>query len=197
MLNTATGQSARDRLLAVAERLFLESGYDKVSVRAINTAAGMNPAAVHYHFGSKDAMVAALLERRMAPVWQDRLTELVEREQQGWTPTVGELVDVVLTPLAELTADPIGKLHVQLLARFVLGRSELEWTSRWFSLEPWVGLLRAVRPELSAREAARRWILAFDLILQSFGAPLTDAGSSGTAHVDTVRAFVTAGLDAP
>lgn len=197
MLNTATGQSARDRLLAVAERLFLESGYDKVSVRAINTAAGMNPAAVHYHFGSKDALVAALLERRMAPVWQDRLTELVEREQQGWTPTVDELVDVVLTPLAELTADPIGKLHVQLLARFVLGRSELEWTSRWFSLEPWVGLLRAVRPELSAREAARRWILAFDLILQSFGAPLTDAGSSGTAHVDTVRAFVTAGLDAP
>ncbi|EHR50843.1 transcriptional regulator [Saccharomonospora marina XMU15] len=200
MLNTSTGQSARDRLLTVAERLFLESGYDKVSVRAINTAAGMNPAAVHYHFGSKDALVAALLESRMAPVWQDRLSDLLERRDQGWTPAVAELVDVVLTPLADLTADPIGRLHVQLLARFVLGRSELEWTSRWFSLQPWVALLRAARPDLSGKEAARRWILAFDLILQSFGAPLTTfgaVGSSGTAHVDTVRAFVTAGLDAP
>ncbi len=53
MTGSTTIGPTRERLLTVAERLLLESGYDSVSVRAINAAAGANPAAVHYHFGSK------------------------------------------------------------------------------------------------------------------------------------------------
>ena len=43
----STSLPTRDALLAVAERLFLADGYDKVSVRAICAAAEANPAAVH------------------------------------------------------------------------------------------------------------------------------------------------------
>lgn len=82
----STDATTRERLLTVAERLLLESGHDAVSVRAINSAAGMNPAAVHYHFGSKDALIAALLEARLAPVWQRRLDEITERRRGGWVP---------------------------------------------------------------------------------------------------------------
>ncbi len=188
---------ARRRLLAVAEDLFLESGYDRVSVRAINTAAGMNPAAVHYHFGSKDDLVAALLEDRLAPLWADRLTELAARWEQGRAPSVDELVDVVLTPLTTLSTEAAGRLHLHLLARFVLGRARVGWTSRWHDLGPWARLLCAARPELSEREAARRWLLAFDLVLQTFGTPLTDAPSTERVPIDTLRAFVTAGLATP
>ncbi len=180
---------ARERLLTVAERLLLESGYDAVSVRAINSAAGMNPAAVHYHFGSKDALIAALLEARLAPVWQQRLDEVTERRRDGWAPTVPELVDLVVTPLAGLAADPVGQLRLRLLARFVLGRREPAWTSRWFGLGPWIELLRDARPELSKAGAAQRWLLAFGLVLQFFA-----DGMPGEVPVETLRAFVAAGL---
>jgi len=187
----------RERLLTVAERLLLEAGYDDVSVRSVNTAAGMNPAAVHYHFGSKDGLVGALLEWRLAPHWAERLASVSARRAEGWTPTVAELVDVVLTPLVELSAEPRGRLHLHLLARLFLGRKQVDWSSRWFSLEPWVELLRAARPDLSPREAARRWMLAFDLVLQTVGAPLAPAPPKEKAPAEPLRAFVVAGLDAP
>ncbi|WP_026454725.1 TetR/AcrR family transcriptional regulator [Saccharomonospora iraqiensis] len=197
-MTVASGEpSARRRLLAVAEDLFLESGYDRVSVRAINSAAGMNPAAVHYHFGSKDDLVVALLEDRLAPLWADRLADLAARWEQGRAPSVDELVDVVLAPLTTLATGAAGRLHLQLLARFVLGRTRVGWTSRWHDPAAWARLLCAARPDLSEREAARRWVLAFDLILQTFGTPLTDVPSTGTVPVGTLRAFVTAGLAAP
>ena len=191
--------TARERLLAAAERALLESGYERLSLRAVNAAAGMNPAAVHYHFGSKDALVAALLEDRLGPLWQDALTDLAARAEGGMPPSVTELVDVVLTPLADLAADPLGRLRLHLLARFVLGRRRdlpPAFTARWFGLEPWVRLLRAVRPDLTEREAARRWTLAFALVLQHFGDPLADAPGREPSPSATLRTFVTAGLDA-
>lgn len=184
------GEPTRDRLLTAAEALLLGADYDEVSVRAINAAAGLNPAAVHYHFGSKEALVSALLERRLAPRWRAELDRVAERRQRGWRPEVAELVDVVVRPFAELVTHPRGRLHVRLLAKLVLGRRAISWTSAWFRLDPWAELLRAARPELPMAEARRRWVLAFDLVLHEFAAP-------GGVPADTLRAFVTAGLGAP
>ncbi|MCZ0975134.1 helix-turn-helix domain containing protein [Streptomyces albulus] len=55
------GDATRQRLIKAAERLFAAHGVDAVSVRAINAAAGQGPASVHYHFGSKENLVAAVL----------------------------------------------------------------------------------------------------------------------------------------
>ena len=174
----------------------MESGYERLSLRSVNVAAGMNPAAVHYHFGAKDALVAALLEDRLGPLWQERLAELSARLDAGAPPPVAELVDVVIAPLSDLSADPLGRLRLHLLARFVLGRRASAFTARWFGLAPWVRLLRAARPDLGEHEAARRWVMAFSLILQHFGDPLADAPAPESTSPDTLRAFVTAGLDA-
>lgn len=195
-MRTETFPGTREQLLAAAERLLGESPYDAVSVRAINTAAGMNPAAVHYHFGSKDNLVTALLEDRLAPRWRAQLEDLSARRNAGWTPAVAELVDLVLAPFTELAADPLGRLHLRLLARFVLGRRQVRWTAHWFRLRPWTELLRAARPGLSVPEARRRWMLAFELILQTVGAPLAEDAGAGPATVASLRTFVTAGLEA-
>ena len=56
-VSTATS-STKTRLLDVAEQLFLTHGLG-VSVRDITDAAGQNGAAIHYHFGSRDALVGA------------------------------------------------------------------------------------------------------------------------------------------
>lgn len=192
-----TIDSTRDRLLATAERLLLDTGYDSVSVRAICTAAGLNPAAVHYHFGSKDALVAAMLEDRLAPVWRDVLDDVERRRQQGWVPAAADLADAVLDPLAGLAADPVGHLRLHLLGRVLLSGQRMHWRSPWFSLDPWVGLLRAARPDLTAEQASARWTLTFQLLLQVFGTPTAPAPRPPGLPLAAVRSFVVAGLDAP
>ena len=55
------GERARTRLLLEASRIFSEKGYAKASTREICEAAGLNPAAIHYHFGDKDGLYRAVL----------------------------------------------------------------------------------------------------------------------------------------
>jgi TetR/AcrR family transcriptional regulator, regulator of cefoperazone and chloramphenicol sensitivity len=54
-------ERARTRLLGEASRIFSEKGYAKASTREICEAAGLNPAAIHYHFGDKDGLYRAVL----------------------------------------------------------------------------------------------------------------------------------------
>ncbi|WIX98834.1 helix-turn-helix domain-containing protein [Amycolatopsis mongoliensis] len=197
MAAKATTDSTRDRLLAAAEQLLLVTGYDSVSVRAICSAAGLNPAAVHYHFGSKEALVSAMLEDRLAPVWGDVLADVERRRREGWVPTAADLVDAVLEPLAGLAADPVGRLRLHLLARVLLSGRRMHWRSPWFGLDPWVELLRAARPDLTGEQASARWVLAFQLLLQVFGNPAAPAPPPPRIPLAAVRSFVTAGLDAP
>ena len=52
----------RDGVLDVAARLFREQGYGSVSLRKIAEAAGIKAGSIYYHFGSKDEIVAAVLD---------------------------------------------------------------------------------------------------------------------------------------
>ncbi len=178
--------------MTAAESLLLESGYERVSIRAVCAAAEANPAAVHYHFGSKEALVAALIQSRLGPLWESSMDGL-----EGRGASVAECVSAVIDPLVTLAEDPIGRLHLRLLSRLVLGRHDIGWTARWFTVDPFVALLRRRHPDLAGPEARTRWMLAFDLILGQFGAPLADDRVLSPHAVTTLHAFVTAGLSAP
>ncbi|MFJ9174798.1 TetR/AcrR family transcriptional regulator [Streptomyces sp. NPDC102360] len=192
--------TTRAALLDAAERLFLAKGYEQVSVRAVNAAAGMNPAAVHYHFGTKEDLVAALLQSRLGPLWAQPLADVERRTAGGKAPRVEEFVDVLVRPLDELTCTPHGRMLLHLLARVVLSRRQLPFDERWFGYRSWRTLLCAARPELSRAEAGHRLRMTFDLLLQLYGEPqLATAELGGTPRppADTVIAFVAAGLNAP
>lgn len=178
----------REQLLRTAERLFLTDGYDAVSVRAICAGAGANPAAVHYHFGSKDQLATALLEARLTPLWADQLMSIDTSRA-----SVAALVDVVISPFVEIQHDPAGHLHLQLLARFVHANPEAPWHGAWFDLDRWADMLVAMVGALGHNQARRRWALAFELILSSFSAerPLSDDA------VTSLTEFVVAGLGQP
>ncbi|SEK48599.1 DNA-binding transcriptional regulator, AcrR family [Blastococcus sp. DSM 46786] len=54
-------------MLAAARAAFAERGFDGASIRAIATAAGVDPALVHHYFGSKDQLFLAAIEAPANP----------------------------------------------------------------------------------------------------------------------------------
>ncbi len=59
--------STKERLLAMAEKLFAEKGYDGVSVREITQAAECNLAAINYYFGNKKNLYLDVFRQRLVP----------------------------------------------------------------------------------------------------------------------------------
>ena len=62
--------STKTRLLEATEVLFVEHGYEAMSLRQITLLAGTNLAAVNYHFGSKENLVNEVFRRRMDEMTQ-------------------------------------------------------------------------------------------------------------------------------
>ncbi len=56
------GRETRDKIIACAGKLFARNGYYKTTGKSICEAAGVNLAAINYHFGSFDALYIAVLE---------------------------------------------------------------------------------------------------------------------------------------
>lgn len=66
--NDHDAQSSRVRLLDTAERLFARQGYAATSIRQVAERANVNPAMIHYHFGSKLELMEAVLDRALQPL---------------------------------------------------------------------------------------------------------------------------------
>ena len=73
----------RALILDAAERLYAERGFGDVTLRDIVAAAGVNLAAVNYHFGSKDELIAELFVTRGVATNRARLAELKAVEEAG------------------------------------------------------------------------------------------------------------------
>jgi len=73
----------RTAILNAAERLYADRGFGDVTLRDIVAAADVNLAAVNYHFGSKDELIAELFVTRSIATNRERLNELKQAEQQG------------------------------------------------------------------------------------------------------------------
>ncbi|MDA1315783.1 MAG: TetR/AcrR family transcriptional regulator [Acidobacteria bacterium] len=110
----------KEQILDVAERLFAEDGVHGVSLRTIIAEAEVNLAAVHYHFGSKDALVEAVFERRVGPINEARLQWLdrIEAASDG-PPPVDEVLRALVTPAIQLALDPKrGHTFMKICGRF-------------------------------------------------------------------------------
>ena len=73
----------RTSILAAAERLYADRGFGDVTLRDIVAEANVNLAAVNYHFGSKDELIAELFVTRSIATNRERLHELKTAEEQG------------------------------------------------------------------------------------------------------------------
>jgi AcrR family transcriptional regulator len=73
----------RTAILNAAERLYADRGFGDVTLRDIVAAADVNLAAVNYHFGSKDELIAELFVTRSIATNRERLNELKAAEAAG------------------------------------------------------------------------------------------------------------------
>lgn len=89
----------RERILSAAARLFAERGMEGVGLREITAEAGVNLAAVNYHFGTKIGLLEELFETRARPLTQERARLLdLCRPGPRRPPLLEQLLDAFLRP---------------------------------------------------------------------------------------------------
>jgi len=108
------------RILDAAEDIFIECGYEAMSLRQITSRADVNLAAVNYHFGSKEALIHAMLSRRLDKLNVERL-KLLERfdAQLGDRLTCEHVLGAMFIPALRLSRDTRagGPAFLRLLGR--------------------------------------------------------------------------------
>lgn len=91
-------------MIDAAERLAVERGIGAMSLREVQTASGQrNKSAAQYHFGSREGLIDALVAARMGPINEHRRALLDELDEHASAPTVRDLVEILVEPLAEVT----------------------------------------------------------------------------------------------
>src|SRR5579872_608901 len=140
----------KQRILDTAERLFGEQGFGATSLRNVIADAGVNVAAIHYHFGSKDDLLNEVVARKVEPINEERLALLAQA--QG----IEGILDAFLRPaLMRAAADPafcklMGRLHAEGLIPMI-GRVHFQETAGRF-----VAALRIALPDLPDEELVWR-----------------------------------------
>lgn len=143
-------RSRRDEILQIAVGLFATRGYHGVSMDDIGAAAGVTGPALYHHFAGKEAMLAAALipvSESLLAGGRARVGEHQGRPREALAALIDFHVEFALTNPAVIA------LHLHELDRLPEEpRREIRRLQRQY-VEEWVGVLSAVRPELSPGEA--------------------------------------------
>ncbi|MBL7050268.1 MAG: TetR family transcriptional regulator [Nitrospira sp.] len=92
-------------ILDASEYLFANEGYRGTTLRAITKRAGVNLAAVNYHFGSKETLLEEVIKRRIEPLNMERRRRIQEVQdlasKKGKKPVVKSVLQAFITPTLE------------------------------------------------------------------------------------------------
>jgi AcrR family transcriptional regulator len=105
---TTARPDTREQIIRSAEVLFASRGIDGVSLREINRAAGQrNASALQYHFGDRNGLVRAVIERHRADT-EPRRHALLDQYEAGGIVDLRALAAALVLPLASKLADQDG-----------------------------------------------------------------------------------------
>jgi len=201
----------RDRILDVAERMFGDRGFAATSLRDITTEAGANVASVNYHFGSKEALLAEVLDRRLKPINERRLRLLdeVEAEAGDEPPPLEAVIRAFLAPPFHMQRvwGEQGRGFLRLVGRIHAETNEAFRATfvKQFDvvLQRFTTALRRALPQLEAADLSWRMLfmvgsMAFTM---SWG-PTLVARESGAARdpedvLESLVLYAAAGMAAP
>lgn len=200
---TTPGET-RTRLIEVAARHFAEHGYRGASQREIQRELGMNPATVHYYFGSKEALYRGVIDAFIHDVQEDRLKRLQDVDQSltGRARLLRLLYDYFY-PHLKLAATEAGYSYARILATV---QSDSETTaSQIFSeiVEPvrreYVNAIRSVFPQATPKQI-RRVLMMGVALMAIVGAwhKASSTASEDAAHrqAEELSRYAAAGFEA-
>ncbi len=208
--SSGSAPSTKEKILDAAERLFAENGFEATSLRDITREAGVNLAAVNYHFHSKDDLIRTIFSRHVMQVNQRRL-ELLEAELAAageGRPSVENLVRAFLEPVVALRASPQGAYVGKLFGRTYLETSPVVRATLRDLLKPvakpFIDAFRRALPELPLAELLWRAHFAAGAVSHTLaGAEHLEAMSAGLCKITDIEAitkrlvaFIAAGLRA-
>ena len=171
----------RERILDAAERLFMAHGYEGTSMRQITGEAGVNLAAVNYHFGSKESLMQEVFRRRLDWLNEERLRVLNEMElAAGDNPLKpSQIVDGFFGTLLRMADDEArgGITFLRLLGRTLTDPSEF---IRTFLANEYAGVMERYKAALfkalpDVPKAEIVWRFHFMLGATSYAIAGTDA----------------------
>jgi len=212
--DSRTSGATRERILNAAEFLFVEQGFEATSLRQITTKAGTNLASVNYHFGSKDALVHEVFERRLRELNTARLAELdaAESDARGRPLALEKLIEAFLLPVLRMSKDRSrgGHTFIRLLGR---AYTEPAQAVRKLLADEYVGVVERFKRALfhalpAVPEKELIWRMHFALGAMSYAIAGTDSvqliASYEVQETDNIEAimkrivpFIVAGIAAP
>src|SRR3712207_3368271 len=180
-----------DRLLACVLDLLVAEGYEGISIRRVAAAAGVSIGAVQHHFPTKDALLAAAMER----VSRQFEARLDRRIAPGAGPA--EVLRAVADELVSTGEErrPASVIWLVRLARAAVHEPTAEVHRReWQQVEDLLAhLIAAARPDL-AEQAARDEATVLLALLDGLAGAV--AVEPGRVSGERAEALVTRHLDA-
>ena len=175
---TDPSAQTRKRILDTAERLFGDRGVAAVSLRDINRAAGISQGVLHYHFGGRDAVVEAILERWLPAINAERTRMYEALLASGRTPALRDVVEIICLPLARLALgrQPAGRRFLRCLGRLHQEHNPVRTvvSGRYIDV-PILEMLQTLAP--AAPRSRIEWYLG--MIMSVIHATLCDVGREG------------------
>jgi AcrR family transcriptional regulator len=190
----------KERILDTAERLFAERGYGATSLRSIIAAANVNLAAVHYHFRTKEALLEAVLKRRLEPVNRERLAMLEECEKAAGdaAPCLECVLNALIAAPLRLAGDPAYAAFVKLMGRVVTdGDADLIRKHFGDVMARFLQAFHRAVPELSPDELLWRGYFAVAILAHTLVGTKSFLGIQGPATAERLVSFISAGFRAP
>ena len=201
----------RTRILDAAEELFMQHGFEGTSMRHLTSRAGVNLAAVNYHFGSKQALIEAVFRRRLDPMNLERIAEL-ERLESANNLSPEAIIRAFLLPSLRLVEDAKGggRNFIRLLGRtYSEPAKEIRALIGQMyapAMERYKKALERALPQMPADELVWRMHFMFGTLAYTLAATDTVQLIAGCKPEDRydarlleerLTAFLTAGLHAP
>jgi AcrR family transcriptional regulator len=145
------GSDTRARIIRAAEQLFASRGLNSVSLREINRAAGQsNTGAVQYHFGDRDGLVRAVIEKHRQDS-EPRRHALLDQYEAAGVQDLRTLGAALVLPAAAKLADPDGgREYLQVASEYYTRPASIQQLIPQrdpnASMERWNKLLDPLRP---------------------------------------------------
>lgn len=200
--HSARSAQTRARFIDAAETLFAERGVESVSLNEITVSAGQrNRNALQYHFGNREGLLQAIIDRHAETVHRLRLDYMAGAAFTELAPAQAAARALVMPLAQHIETDPAGAHYVKILSQLAALNSDIVNPSTRSGLtlareDQLAGVMRDALAHLDRDEARRRLFLVVSMTFHSLAdiCRASEAPDTDTALADSPALFAQVAL---